>query len=79
MGFDGALDALVCATVAYLFHHEPATLLRLRHEVAGKTGRGPFYVLTPTQARTTTASRLYVPGRLESKLLNTASSTRTMR
>ncbi len=47
---DGALDALVCATVAYLFHHEPAGLLRLRHEVAGKTGRGPFYVLAPKGA-----------------------------
>lgn len=44
---DGALDALVCATVAHQFHHEPATLLRLRHEVAGKTGRGPFYVVAP--------------------------------
>lgn len=42
---DGALDALVCATVAYLFHHSPEKLLRLRHEVAHKTGRGPFYVL----------------------------------
>jgi predicted nuclease with RNAse H fold len=42
---DGALDALVCATVAYLFHRAPDALLRLRHDVPGKTGRGPFYVL----------------------------------
>jgi predicted nuclease with RNAse H fold len=42
---DGALDSLVCATVAYQFHHAPDALYRLRHDVAGKTGRGPFYVL----------------------------------
>ena len=42
---DGALDATVCATVAYLFHHAPEKLVRLRHEVPYKTGRGPFYVL----------------------------------
>ncbi len=48
---DGALDALVCATVAYLFHHAPETLLRLKHRPdEGKDrprGRGPFYVLAP--------------------------------
>lgn len=44
---NGSLDSLVCATVAYMFQHEPAALLRLRHEVAGKTGRGPFYVVAP--------------------------------
>ena len=42
---DGALDSLVCATVAHQFHHAPDALYRLRHDVAGKTGRGPFYVL----------------------------------
>ena len=42
---DGALDAVVCATVAYLFHPMPEKLLRLRHEVPHKTGRGPCYVL----------------------------------
>lgn len=42
---DGALDAIVCATVGYLFHHDPEKLLRLRHQVSEKTGRGPFYVL----------------------------------
>jgi predicted nuclease with RNAse H fold len=44
---DGALDSLVCATVAYLFHHEPATLCRLRHQVPHTTGRGPFYIIAP--------------------------------
>jgi predicted nuclease with RNAse H fold len=44
---DGALDSLVCATVAYLFHHAPANLYKLRHQVTHKTGRGPFYVLAP--------------------------------
>ena len=44
---DGALDSLVCATVAYLYHHAPAALRKLRHEVAGKVGRGPFYVVAP--------------------------------
>ena len=44
---DGALDALVCATVAYLYHHAPYALHKLRHVVAGRVGRGPFYVLNP--------------------------------
>lgn len=44
---DGALDSLVCATVAYLYHHEPEKLLRLRHDATEKTGRGPFYVVNP--------------------------------
>lgn len=44
---DGALDALVCATVAYCFHHAPETLHRLRHGAEHKVGRGPFYVMTP--------------------------------
>jgi predicted nuclease with RNAse H fold len=47
---DGELDALVCATVAYLYHHAPGKLHRLRHNVAGKTGRGPFYVVAPTNS-----------------------------
>jgi predicted nuclease with RNAse H fold len=46
---DGALDSLVCATVAYLFHHAPVTLYKLRHQVPHKTGRGPFYVLAPAK------------------------------
>ena len=44
---DGELDSLVCATVAYLYHHAPNALYRLRHDVQEKTGRGPFYVLVP--------------------------------
>ena len=44
---DGALDALVCATVAHLYHHEPSALHKLRHEVAGKVGHGPFYAVAP--------------------------------
>jgi predicted nuclease with RNAse H fold len=44
---DGALDSLVCATVAHLFHRAPATLCKLRHQVPHKTGRGPFYVVAP--------------------------------
>lgn len=43
-GSDGALDAIVCATIAYLFQHSPAEVLRLRHKVQHKNGRGPFNV-----------------------------------
>ena len=45
---DGALDAVVCAIVAYLLRRMPEKLLRLRHEVPRKTGRGPFYILAGT-------------------------------
>jgi predicted nuclease with RNAse H fold len=44
---DGALDAIVCATVAYLYHHKPETLRRLRENNSDIRGRGPFYVLAP--------------------------------
>ncbi|NLI13991.1 DUF429 domain-containing protein [Pelotomaculum propionicicum] len=44
---DGALDSIVCATVAYLFHQEPSRLLKLQYSEHNKTGRGPFYVLYP--------------------------------
>lgn len=44
---EGALDSLVCATVAYLFHCAPSMLYKLRHQVPHKIGRGPFYVLAP--------------------------------
>ena len=44
---DGALDSLVCATVAHLYHHDLAVFHKLRHGVAGKVGRGPFYVVAP--------------------------------
>ena len=46
---DGALDALVCATVAHQFHHAPEQLYKLRHDVAAKTGNGPFYVICPPE------------------------------
>jgi hypothetical protein len=48
---DGALDSLVCATVAHQFHHAPDALYRLRHDVPGKTGRGPFYVVARETSR----------------------------
>jgi len=44
---DGALDALVCATVVYLYHHDPASLLRLDAGARDLRGYGPFYVLAP--------------------------------
>lgn len=44
---DGALDAAVCATIAYLAHHRPEDLFRLRHAAVDKSGRGPFYVVRP--------------------------------
>lgn len=46
---DGGLDALVCATVAYQFHHAPQQLKKLRHDVPAKTGHGPFYVVRKLQ------------------------------
>ncbi len=42
---DGAVDALVCATIAFLFHARPHHLRRLRHDAVDRSGRGPFYVL----------------------------------
>jgi predicted nuclease with RNAse H fold len=42
---DGALDALVCATIAYLYHHHPESLLHLSKDSNELRGRGPFYVL----------------------------------
>lgn len=53
---DGALDALVCGTVAYLYHHAPETLLHLRERKTGEAGpgtvrgRGPFYAVAPHTA-----------------------------
>ncbi len=41
---DGALDALVCATVAHCFHHAPDRLRLLQHNAADRQGRGPFVV-----------------------------------
>ena len=48
---DGAIDSVVCALVAYLFHHQPDQLLKLQHGTPGKTGRGPFYVFRPEAYR----------------------------
>ena len=41
---DGALDALVCATVAFCFHGAPDRLRYLRHSANDRQGRGPFVV-----------------------------------
>ncbi len=41
------LDSIVCATVAYLYHHLPKKLLKLKNEAEDKIGRGPFYVIAP--------------------------------
>jgi predicted nuclease with RNAse H fold len=41
---DGALDAIICATVAYQFHRAPESLLHLRNPIRESVGRGPFYV-----------------------------------
>lgn len=42
---DGALDALVCATIAYLYHHQPDQLIKLRNTSEGTQEYGPFYVI----------------------------------
>ncbi|MFC1914775.1 DUF429 domain-containing protein [Chloroflexota bacterium] len=44
---DDALDSLVCATIAYLFHHSPQQLEQLPYSTADKRGRGPFVILQP--------------------------------
>lgn len=44
---DGGLDALVCATLGWLYGKRPERLHLLRHPAAHKTGYGPFYVLKP--------------------------------
>lgn len=44
---DGALDALVCATVGMLYHLRPGCLLKLPDYAGNRRGRGPFYVLDP--------------------------------
>ena len=44
---DGALDAIVCATIGYLFHHELGRLQYLHHDRQCRVGGGPFYVLRP--------------------------------
>lgn len=42
-----ALDSMVCATVAYLYHHLPEQLKRLSYVAEDKRGRGPFVVIEP--------------------------------
>ncbi|MNS31229.1 hypothetical protein D3C72_632780 [compost metagenome] len=42
---DGMLDALVCATVAHLYHMQPGSLRRLRNTSTDRAGRGPFFVM----------------------------------
>lgn len=42
---DGALDALVCATVASCYHLAPQRLRLLRHMAVDRRGRGPFVVM----------------------------------
>ena len=44
---DGALDAVVCATIGWLFHRHPRRLRKLGHDQRDSVGRGPFYVLDP--------------------------------
>ena len=46
---DGALDALVCATVADHFHSDPRRLRHLRHTAVDRQGRGPFVVMDAGQ------------------------------
>ena len=47
---DDALDALVCATVAYAFHAAPHRLRYLKHDAADRRGTGPFVVLDGASA-----------------------------
>ena len=42
---DGALDALVCATVAYAYHCRPDLIRHLKHTASDRRGAGPFVVL----------------------------------
>jgi predicted nuclease with RNAse H fold len=42
---DGAVDALVCATVAYAYHCRPHIVRHLRHTATDRGGTGPFVVL----------------------------------
>jgi predicted nuclease with RNAse H fold len=45
---DGALDALVCATVAYLWSHGKERLMPLPDEAPRDLGQEPFFVVRPT-------------------------------
>lgn len=48
---DGALDAIVCATVAYCYHAAPERLRYLVHDAPDRRGGGPFVVLDASQRR----------------------------
>lgn len=45
---EGTVDALVCATIAFLYHRAPGMLRRLTGSSPGLRGRGPFVVLDQT-------------------------------
>ncbi|MEN8376509.1 MAG: DUF429 domain-containing protein [Gemmatimonadota bacterium] len=42
---EGTVDALVCATIAFLYHRAPGMLRRLTSPAPDLRGRGPFVVL----------------------------------
>ena len=44
---DGAVDAVVTATVAWLYHREPEQLWKLATGESDEVGRGPFWVIKP--------------------------------
>ena len=44
---DGPVDALVTATVAWLYHRAPERLQRLAVGESDEVGRGPFWVIQP--------------------------------
>lgn len=52
---DGALDALVCATVAYCYHAHPHRLRYLLHDAPDRRGAGPFVVLDASAGAETDA------------------------
>lgn len=45
---EGTVDALVCATIAFLYHRAPGMLRRLTTSAPDLRGRGPFVVLDQT-------------------------------
>ena len=45
---EGTVDALVCATMAFLYHRAPGMLRRLTDATPALRGRGPFVVLDET-------------------------------
>lgn len=47
---DGAVDAVVTATVAWLYHRAPEQLCKLATGESDEVGRGPFWVIKPEGA-----------------------------